>query len=144
MLGKRWPSHLGQGSEYYYGQTHATCGTLDPSIDVIPVGVLCTCSVHHRYGYGSENSHRTRTRSNRGCTVKGTHRTRFVRGCARYTILVITPHWSQKPAQCLLLYCVLYMYYYTYMNITTTQRTVECAVLLFLGSSFLLLWFIMN
>jgi hypothetical protein len=51
---------------------------------------LLTCSVHHGCGYGSENSHHTRTRSNHRCTVRGVHRTQFIRGCIWYTVLVIT------------------------------------------------------
>jgi hypothetical protein len=88
-------------------------------------------SVHHRCEYGSENSHRTRTRSNCGCTVKGKNCTRFVHRCTRYTVSGITPYGSQQPAQLLLFYTILYMYCYTYTSITTTQCAVRCTVFFF-------------
>jgi hypothetical protein len=66
---------------------------------------MCVSSVRHGYGYGSEISHRTCTRNNRGYTVKGIHRTRIFTGTysipyhLQYTVSLITPRGYHQPAR---------------------------------------------
>jgi hypothetical protein len=101
------------------------------AISALPANVADSTSVHHGCGYRLENSQQTCTLSNRGCMVKGTHRTWFICGCIRYTVSGKTPHGSQQPVQLLLFHTILYMYYCICMNISMIQCTVWCAVLLF-------------